>query len=65
MILLRGAVTADRRESPGRDPWTKEEDDQLWGVFQSLGNKWHAISSTLDGRPGWWIFLFFYYRAEG
>lgn len=34
-----------------RDPWTKEEDDQLWEVFQRLGNKWHAISSTLNGRP--------------
>ncbi|KAF9780838.1 hypothetical protein BJ322DRAFT_1081988 [Thelephora terrestris] len=34
-----------------RDPWSKEEDDQLWEVFQQLGNKWHAISSTLQGRP--------------
>ena len=43
---------ADREISPGRDPWTREEDDKLWEAFQRLGNKWHAISCTLDGRPG-------------
>ncbi|KAF9647929.1 hypothetical protein BDM02DRAFT_3071131, partial [Thelephora ganbajun] len=34
-----------------RGPWTQEEDDRLWEAFQRLGNRWHAISCTLNGRP--------------
>lgn len=47
---------ADREPFSGRDPWTKEEDEQLWEAFQRLGNKWHGISCTLNGRPGSWMF---------
>jgi len=50
---------ADREFFPGRDPWTKEEDEKVWEAFQKLGNKWHAISCTLNGRPGLWAFLSF------
>lgn len=42
----------DQESLLGRDPWTKEEDELLWEAFQRLGNKWHAISSNLSGRPG-------------
>ena len=47
---------ADKEPFSGRDPWTKEEDEQLWEAFQRLGNKWHGISCTLNGRPGSWMF---------
>lgn len=36
----------------GRDPWTAEEDEQLWSAFGKHGNRWHAIANTLQGRPG-------------
>lgn len=52
----RVCPAADRELFPGRDPWTKEEDELLWEAFQRLGNKWHAISCTLNGRPGLWMF---------
>ena len=48
----RTGLAADHGFFSGRDPWTKEEDDKLWEAFQSLGNRWHAISSVLNGRPG-------------
>ena len=48
----------------GRDPWTKEEDEQLWEAFQRLGNKWHAISCNLNGRPGLSIFSLFVVKGE-
>jgi len=58
MRYARGIWSAaDHLSLLGRDPWTKEEDDQLWEVFQRLGNRWHAISCTLNGRPGPWAFL--------
>lgn len=34
-----------------RDPWTGEEDEQLWTAFKKHGNKWHTIANTLQGRP--------------
>ncbi|KAF9790346.1 Homeodomain-like protein, partial [Thelephora terrestris] len=34
-----------------RDPWTREEDVQLWSAFKEHGNKWHTVASALQGRP--------------
>ncbi|CAD8172726.1 unnamed protein product [Paramecium octaurelia] len=34
-----------------KKPWTQEEDQQLWALYQQFGPKWSNISQILQGRP--------------
>ncbi|CAD8175251.1 unnamed protein product [Paramecium pentaurelia] len=34
-----------------KNPWTEEEDQSVWALYQQFGPRWSKISSILKGRP--------------